>query len=255
MNSATSIRQRGAKSRSGKAQRWGALIGGGALTVFGLTRRSPAGYALAAAGGALTYLGAKNGSAASNYDARASVLLNCTPEEAYKFWHKFEDLPLFMRHLDSVTQLGDKRYRWVAIGPMGVKVRWGAEITNDRPNELIAWRSLPGSDLYLEGAVRFEPATGSRGTLVETRMRYSSPAGALGRAVTSLFGKDPSFLAQQDLRRFKALVEAGEIPTTEGQPHGRRSAMTAAARLANPDRPLRRESRTREVLSAMRRIA
>jgi len=255
MNSATVIGRSSARSRAEAAQRWGALIGGSAVAVFGLTRRSPAGYALAAAGGTLAYLGVKNSSAVRDYEARASVLLNCTPDEAYNFWHKFEDLPLFMRHLDSVSQVGERRFRWVAIGPMGVRVRWEAEIVSDRTNELIAWRSLPGSDLFIEGEVRFGAATGNRGTLVETRMRYSSPAGALGRAVTTLFGKNPSFLAQQDLRRFKALVETGEIPTTEGQPHGRRSAITAAARWANPDRPIRRESRASEVLSAMRRIA
>jgi hypothetical protein len=103
--------------------------------------------------------------------------------------------------------------------------------------------------------VRFQAATGNRGTLVETEMRYVPPAGALGRAVSKAFGKDPKFLVQQDLRRFKALVETGEIPTIEGQTHGPRSATAAVARWANPDQPIRRESKSREVFNAMRRIA
>jgi uncharacterized membrane protein len=258
MNDVTGIQQRNAGRRNARGrqvQRWGALVGGGALAVIGLTRRSPAGFALAAAGGALAYLGAKNGSDTSKYHARASVVLNCSPEEAYNFWRRFEDLPVFMRHLDSVTKINDNQYRWRALGPLGVRVQWDAEIVSDEPNQLIAWRSLPGSELNIEGSVRFQTTVGNRGTLVEAETRYVPPAGALGRAVSKAMGKDPKFLMQQDLRRFKALVETGEIPTTEGQTHGPRSAMTAAARWANPDQPIRRESKTKDVLTAMRRIA
>jgi len=164
-------------------------------------------------------------------------------------------LPVFMRHLDSVTKINDNQYRWRALGPLGVRVQWDAEIVSDEPNQIIAWRSLPGSELEIEGSVRFQTAVGNRGTLVEAETRYVPPAGAFGRAVSKAMGKDPKFLMQQDLRRFKALVETGEIPTTEGQTHGPRSAMTAAARWANPDQPIRRESKTKDVLTAMRRIA
>ena len=258
MNEVTGIHDRNAgrrNTRSANIQRWGALVGGGALAIIGLTRRSPLGFMLAAAGSALAYLGARNGSETAKYGARASVLLNCTQEEAYNFWRRFEDLPVFMRHLDSVTKINDQQYRWIALGPMGVRVQWDAEIVSDEPNHRIAWRSLPGSELEIEGVVRFRTSTGNRGTVVEADMRYLPPAGGLGRAVSKLMGKDPKFLMQQDLRRFKALAETGEIPTTEGQPHGPRSAVTAAARWANPDQPIRRESKTSEVLSAMRRIA
>jgi len=241
--------------RSAVIRRWGALVGGGALAVIGLTRRSPAGFALAAAGGALAYLGAKNGSDPSRYHARASVILNSTPEEAYNLWRRFEDLPVFMRHLDSVTKTNDRQYRWVALGPMGMRVQWDAEIVTDEPSQLIAWRSIPGSELEIEGFVRFQTATGNRGTLVEAEMHYVPPAGALGRAISKAFGKDPKFLVQQDLRRFKALVETGEIPTIEGQTHGPRSATAAIARWANPDQSIRRESKSTEVFNAMRRIA
>jgi hypothetical protein len=90
---------------------------------------------------------------------------------------------------------------------------------------------------------------------VEAETHYVPPAGALGRGVAKIMGKDPKFLMQQDLRRFKALVETGEIPTIEGQSHGPRSAITAAARWANPDRPIRREAKTKDVLTGIRRIA
>jgi uncharacterized membrane protein len=258
MNDETGIHDQNAgmrNTRSANIQRWGALVGGGALAIIGLTRRSPLGFVLAAAGGALAYLAIKNEAETAKYSARASVLLNCTQEEAYNFWRNFEDLPVFMRHLDSVTKIDDRQYRWIALGPMGRRVQWDAEIISDEPNHRIAWRSLPGSDLEIHGLVRFRTATGNRGTLVEADMRYSPPAGVLGRAVSKLMGKDPKFLMQQDLRRFKALVETGELPTTEGQSHGPRSAVTAAARWANPDQSIRRESKTSEVLSAMRRIA
>lgn len=241
--------------RTNEVQRWGALVGGGALAVIGLTRRSPAGFALAAAGGALAYLGAKNGTKSRRYQARASVVLNCTPEEAYSLWRRFEDLPIFMRHLDSVTKVNDNTYRWIALGPMGTRVQWDAEIVRDERNQLIAWRSLPDSELEIEGYVRFQTTVGNRGTLVEAQTHYVPPAGALGRSVAKIMGKDPKFLMQQDLRRFKALVETGEIPTIEGQSHGPRSAITAAARWANPDLPIRREAKTKDVLSGIRRIA
>jgi uncharacterized membrane protein len=236
-------------------QRWGALVGGSTLALLGLTRRSTAGFALAAAGGALAYVGAKTKSLPKEFVAQASILLNCSPQEAYSFWHDFEELPEFMRHIESVTKIGNKQYRWVALGPLGRRVRWDAEITSDRPNELIAWRSLPGSEVRVEGVVEFSKAPADRGTIMETHMLYRPPAGAAGQAVAKMFGKNPSFLIRQDLRRMKALIETGEIPTIEGQTHGRRSAKVAALRMVNPDQAVRPESDLREVLNAKRRIA
>jgi len=99
-------------------QRWGALIAGGSLTLLGLSRRSASGLALAAAGGALVYAGART-KLPDHFEAASSLLLNCTPEEAFRLWRNFKDLPLFMYHLESVTQIGDGRYRWIAAGPFG----------------------------------------------------------------------------------------------------------------------------------------
>jgi len=238
-------------------QRWGSLLGGGTLAIYGLTRRSSLGVALATAGGAVAYLGATKAAAAAraNLVARASVVVNASPEEAYRFWRNFENLPRFMHHLESVRESGQRRTHWVANGPMGSRIEWDAEIIIERPNEAIGWRSVEDSEFENDGIIEFRNATGNRGTLVDVRMRWTPPAGALGRAVAQLFGKDPSFLMQQDLRRFKALLETGEIPTTEGQPHGPRDRMTAALRLADPDRPPRRHLGVREAMRAERRIS
>jgi uncharacterized membrane protein len=236
-------------------QRWGVMIGGGALAVYGLTRRSPLGLALAAGGGALAYAGSRPEFLQREFFGQSSVLVNVSPEEAYRFWHNFENLPRFMRHLESVEVKGDRRSRWTAIGPLGAHISWEAEIVSERENESITWRSLPGSDIEIDGAVEFRPAPANRGTLIEAWVHFQPPVGAVGRTVAKVFGKDPSFLMEQDLRRFKALMEIGEIPTTEGQSHGPRDMMTAAARLLDPDRPLRREPGITQQLRESRRSA
>ncbi|HEY8459805.1 MAG TPA: SRPBCC family protein [Blastocatellia bacterium] len=150
-----------------------------------------------------------------------AVTINRSPEELYRFWRDFQNLPRFMKHLESVREMGNGRSRWVAKGPAGGTVKWDAEITEDRPNELIAWRSLDGADVDNVGTVRFERAPGGRGSIVKVKMRYSPPAGALGAAVARLFGENPEWQVKDDLRRFKQLIETGEIITTKGQPTGR----------------------------------
>jgi uncharacterized membrane protein len=237
------------------APRWGALIGGGALALLGLSRRSKAGLALAAGGGLLAYIGARPSRAPSQLVANSSVLLNCTPEEAFRFWRDFENLPLFMRHIDSVTILSDRRSRWVAAGPLGQPIEWQAEIVAERENELISWRSLDDSQIQVDGFVEFRPATGRRGTVVAASIIYSPPGGRLGSRVAKLLGKDPSFLMKNDLRRLKALIETGEIPTTAGQPHGPRSKAVAVARLINPDESIRGKVNLGELTEAQRRLA
>ena len=232
------------------------LIAGAALAVFGLSRRSKPGIALAATGGALAYAGWRaTFPQQDEFLARGSVLINCSPEEAYQRYRKLEDLPTFMYHLKSVTQIGEGQYRWVALGPLGIPIQWDAEIVDDRENDFISWGSLPGSELTAAGSVRFEKAPAGRGTIITAITHFDHPAGNLGQAIAKLFGKDPSFLVQQDLRRFKALIEAGEIPTIEGQTHGPRSLKGVAAKLADPDRPLARGPQTTEILKEQRRTA
>lgn len=259
MAEAVRIRSRNAaRTRSrlpAEAPRWAALAAGSALAIIGLTRRSKAGFALAAGGGLLAIAGSRLNTSPSQLVASSTMQLNCSPQQAFDFWRNLENLPSFMHHLDSVSILGDRRSRWVAIGPMGSRIHWDAEIVTERPGELISWRSLPGSDIDVDGYVEFREAPGHRGTFISANVIYSPPAGKVSRALARLMGKDPSFLMRQDLRRFKALIEAGEIPTVEGQSHGPRSRFVAAARALNPDEPIRRDANIREVLEAKRRLA
>jgi uncharacterized membrane protein len=126
-----------------------------------------------------------------------------------------------MNHLESVTTTGEGRSHWVAKAPAGSTVEWDAEIYNEKENELIAWRSLEGADVDNAGSVRFEPAAGDRGTTVRVTLRYDPPGGALGAAVARLFGENPDQQIDEDLRRFKQVMEVGEVVNTEGQPSGR----------------------------------
>jgi uncharacterized membrane protein len=150
-----------------------------------------------------------------------SLMINRSPEQLYRFWRDFQNLPRFMFHLESAHLIDDKRSHWVAKGPGGRRVEWDAEIVEERPNEMIAWRSLEGSDVDHSGAVRFERGPAGRGTIVRVEMRYSPPAGVMGAAAARLFGREPAQQVQEDLRRFKQLMESGDIITTEGQPAGR----------------------------------
>jgi uncharacterized membrane protein len=210
---------------------------------------------MAAAGGALAYQTYPSTSAQTGRDfARSTLLVNATPEQVFSFWRNFENLPRFMRHLKSVTDLGGNRSQWTAYGPAGSTVEWTAEIVAETPGQLIAWRSLEGSVIQLDGSIEFRRAPAGRGTFIDATIQYRSPAGALGTTVTKLFGKDPGFLMEQDLRRFKALIETGEIPTVDGQPHGPRSTTAAVARALDPDMPMRKQMET-ETTTAGRRVS
>lgn len=202
----------------------GLMVGMGALVMYGLTRRTKSGLALASVGSVIAFKAAQSTLHPSEYTARTNFLINCKPEEAYTLWRSFDNLPRFMSHLKSVKVLDGKRSEWVAIGPGDVEVRWAAEITEDEPDRKIAWKSLPGSDIRNSGSVRFETGPVGRGTMVTAEVSYDSPEGALGRGLIAMFGKHPDFVVREDVRRFKALVEARETPTTEGQTHGPRGA-------------------------------
>jgi uncharacterized membrane protein len=154
-----------------------------------------------------------------------SVAVNRQPQECYAMWRNFANLPRFMRHLRSVALTGDNRSHWVANAPAGTSVEWDAEVTHDEPNALIAWRSLEGAGVENAGAVRFLAQPSGRGTIVSVKMQYKPPAGAIGAAIAKLFGEEPAQQVQEDLRRFRQIMEAGEIATTDGQPAGRRGAL------------------------------
>ena len=197
------------------------LLGAGALLLYGLTRRSKAGVALATASGVVVLKVLKS-NLPSPQTTKATFLVNASAERAYNLWRNVENLPRFMAHLKSVRMVDQQRSEWVAAGPMNREIRWQAEITEDLKDQRIAWRSLPGSDIHTAGSVEFRPDPQNRGTFVTAEVHYRDPLGAVGRSLTTLLGKHPEFMVREDLRRFKALLEAGEAPTTAGQTHGPR---------------------------------
>ena len=220
-------------------------VAGGALALAGLKMRSLPGVLLAAVGGSLVYRGAtghchayealgvntagdEHGPAApEDYYERGihvdvSMTVERTPWDLYQFWRNFGNLPRFMQHLESVTVIDEKRSHWVAKAPSiaGGTVEWDAEIINDEPNSLIAWRSLENANVDNAGSVRFVPGPEGRGTEVRVVLDYIPPGGRVGKWVAKLFGEEPTQQIREDLRRFKRLMETGEIPTTQGQPKG-----------------------------------
>lgn len=154
-------------------------------------------------------------------NVRKSIIVNRPAEELYRLWRNFEQLPRFMGHLLEVHVESDKRSHWVAKGPMGSQLEWDAEIINEHPNELIAWRSLENADVDHAGSVRFEPAIGGRGTIVRVELQYRPPAGSTGAKLAKLLGQSPAKQIAVDLTRFRQMAETGEIARTEGQPAGR----------------------------------
>jgi uncharacterized membrane protein len=236
-----------------RIERWLSIAAGGALAAYGLKRRELPGGAAAIAGAALLYRGATgrwvpgmnrgNGYgermfgtgviADRDSDTRAelggrrgihveeSVTINRPISELYRFWRDFENLPTFMNHLESVTMREEGISHWVAKGPAGMNVQWDARVINEVPDKVIGWQSLTGSTISTAGSVNFDEDR--HGTRVTVHLQYSPPAGRVGAAVAKLFGEEPNQTIREDLRRFKQLMETGEIPTTAGQPSGRRS--------------------------------
>jgi uncharacterized membrane protein len=223
----------------GMIGRWGLAIGGAALAAYGLRRRSLGGVALAALGGSLVYRGmtgycqlyqalgintAEDEGGLQAVEVKKAITIDKSPAELYSFWRHFENLPRFMAHIQSVQSTGQGRSHWVARAPLGTTAEWDAEITEERENELIAWRSLPGTRIPNHGWVRFQSAPGGRGTEVRVTLVYAPPMGKLGATVARLFGEEPHQQLDEALHRLKAIMEAGEIPTVDGQSSGRVSA-------------------------------
>jgi uncharacterized membrane protein len=153
-------------------------------------------------------------------EVRKAIAVNRSPEECYRFWRDFQNLPRFMKHLKAVETRGPNHSHWVARGPAGMEIRWDAEITDERENQMISWRSV-GSAVYNTGTVRFQPAPGGRGTVIRVDIRYSPPGGKVSANIAKIFGEEPGQQTYDDLRRFKQMMETGEIPTTHGQTSGR----------------------------------
>ena len=226
-----------------RSERIISAVAGGALAFAGLRMKSLPGLLMAALGGGLVYRGVSGhchayealGVNTADHDAgpaspedyfergihvEQAMTVERTPWDLYTFWRNFENLATFLHHVDSVKVLDDRRSHWVIRAPAGSTVEWDAEIINDEPNALIAWRSLANANVDNAGSVRFVPGPEGRGTEVKVVIDYIPPGGRVGKWVATLFGKDPSHQIREDLRRFKRLMETREIPTTEGQPTG-----------------------------------
>jgi uncharacterized membrane protein len=232
--------RRGARSvNMGETERWVSLLIGGGLVALGLKQGIRDGLMLAITGGALLYRGVTGqcplykvaGIDTSSTRPRSvvsvphgrgvkvesSVLIDKSAEELYAFWRDLENLPRFMDNLVSVKSQGDQRSHWVVKTIGNAEISWDAEIVNDIPNELIAWRTVENSDIDHAGSVRFEP-TGSV-TRVKVTMEYRPPAGKLGLGLAKLFGQEPQQMIESDLRRFKQLMESAQIASAR-QPQG-----------------------------------
>jgi uncharacterized membrane protein len=214
----------------GDAENWLALGTGALLLLVGASRRSAIGACLALSSAPLLYRGIAgrwpdvlNGHAQLDstkaalggdrgVHVRESVRLEVPVADVYRFWRRLDNLPRFMRHLNRVTERPDGTSQWVAAGPAGLAVEWEAEIINEIENKLLAWQSLPGSDVMTAGSVSFEATRGGRSTQVSVHLQYAPPAGKAGSLAASLFGHEPSQTIREDLRHFKQLLEAGEIP-------------------------------------------
>jgi uncharacterized membrane protein len=142
-----------------------------------------------------------------------SVTINRPRGELYSFWRDFKNLPQFMHNVHSVTIQDQIHSHWIIEAPGGKTVEWDSEITQDEPGRLIAWQSLEGATIRNSGRVEFLNSPDDRGTVVRVTLTYDPPAGAVGKLIARLFQKEPKVQARQDLRRFKQLMETGEIAT------------------------------------------
>jgi uncharacterized membrane protein len=222
----------GAEVNVGRRERWISAVAAAAVAAYGLRRRRSRRILLPIAGAligrAVSGRCPVNGMLGRNtalddgpsspvtsvrrgqgVRVNESIVLNRPRGEVYRFWRNLENLPRFMDHLEAVTVLDERRSHWTAKGPAGSRVEWDAEIHNETPNEMIAWRSLEGSEVSNAGSVHFM-STENGDTEVRVVLRYDPPAGKLGAAVARLFGEDPSRQVADDLRRLKQVVEAGE---------------------------------------------
>src|SRR5688572_1839063 len=144
-----------------------------------------------------------------------TITINRPRMELYQFWRDFKNLPLFMENIASVRVLDDRRSHWVVRAPAGTDVEWDSVITEDIPGEVIAWVSEPGASVPNSGRIEFADSTNARGTVVTATITYDPPGGALGKLIAKIFRREPKLQARHELRRFKQLMETGEIANSD----------------------------------------
>jgi uncharacterized membrane protein len=147
-----------------------------------------------------------------------TVTINAPRQALYAFWRDFRNLPLFMENIESVQVFDERRSHWMVKGPADSTVEWDSVIVEDVPGESIAWSTTDEAEVPNSGRIEFRDTTNGRGTQVTVNIVYDPPVGKLGKAVAKLFGREPNIQARQDLRRFKQLMETGEIPTSAMNP-------------------------------------
>lgn len=233
------------KTNVGQTERIASTVAGGALIAYGIMRRDTVGILLSLLGGGLAFRGTtghcnvydaldidtsngrqnskspyRNGWLTGRVHVTKTITINKSPAELYAFWRNFENLPQFMTHLESVKRIDNMRSVWTAKAPLGTTVEWTAEVTSDRENERIGWKSVEKSDVPNSGVVEFLP-TSDRGTEVKVTLTYEVPGGKAGALLAKVFGEEPEQQITEDLRRLKQLLESGTIMTIDGQPSGR----------------------------------
>lgn len=142
-----------------------------------------------------------------------TVTINRPRAELYAYWRDFSKLPSFMDNVERVDMIDDRRSHWVVKAPLGKTVEWDAVITEEREGEYIAWASTEGADVPNSGRIDFRDAPGNRGTHVTATILYDPPGGIVGKVIAKIFQREPAIQARRDLRRFKQLMETGEIAT------------------------------------------
>lgn len=213
-----------------QAERIGSVAAGAGLVLWGVTRKSLTGILIALAGGALIRRGAtghcsvyeKLGVNSRQLNTETGVPGNkgikvtktitvARPkDDVYRYWRNLENLPRFMEHVESVREIDERRSAWVVKGPLGHDVEWTAQIISDRENEMISWESLPGAEVQNAGSVWFQPSADGSSTEVKVSLQYLPPAGVVGATVAKLLGEAPEQQLENDLARFKELIEAGQ---------------------------------------------
>jgi uncharacterized membrane protein len=218
----------------GETERYGSIIGGAALVVAGLSRRSFPGLLLAALGGLFitrgvgghcklydsmgvsTNTSGHRPSDHSGHRIEKSILIARPPEDLFRFWRNLENLPEFMENIESIRVLDDRRSHWTVKGPAGHSVEWDAEIVNEHPGEMISWQTLPGAEVQSAGTVRFNRTDDPNSTLLRVVLEFRPPGGQLGTMVSRILGRNPTAQLADDLNRLKQIIESHDIPTVRG---------------------------------------
>jgi uncharacterized membrane protein len=202
---------------------WFPAVAVGAVTAYAFTRRQghrASGYGTGVIADRHSDTRRQLGGGAGIHVEEA-VTVNRPVPDVFRFWRNLENLPTFMKHLEWVSEREEGITHWVAKGPAGMRVEWDARIINEIDNKLIGWQSLNGSTISTAGSVNFRETPG--GTEVRVHLQYNPPAGRLGAAVAWLFGEEPTLQIREDLRRFKQLIETGEITTIGAKPRAGRA--------------------------------